>query len=62
MKEETKKSVVGRHNKYTPEERASIEKYAVENGSTKAARYFSKLLKRDINESTACSMCHTYYN
>ena len=53
MKEESKKSVAGRYNKYTPEERASIGKYAAENGSTKAARHFSKLLKRDINKSTA---------
>ena len=60
MKEESKKSVAGQYNKYMPEERASIGKYTAENGSTKAARCFSKLLKRDINESTARKLRSVY--
>ena len=60
MKEESKKSVAGQYNKYTPEERASIGKYAAENGSTKAAWCFSKLLKRDNNESTARKLRSEY--
>ena len=35
----------GKYNSYTPEERAKIGKYAAENGSTRAARYFSELLE-----------------
>ena len=43
----------GSYNHYTAEERASIGKYASENGPTKAARHFTKVLRRNINESTA---------
>ena len=34
----------GKYNSYTPEERGRIGKYAAENGATKAAMHFSKLL------------------
>ena len=39
-------SFLSKHNVYVhlPEERAQIEKYTVENGSTKPARYFFELL------------------
>ena len=43
----------GKYNSYTPEERGRIGKYAAENGATKAAMHFSKLLDRKISESTA---------
>ena len=43
----------GKYNSYSPEERAQIGKYALENGNTRAARHFSKVLNRKINESTA---------
>ena len=43
----------GKYNTYTPEERARVGKYAAENGASKAASYFSKLLDRKITESTA---------
>ena len=32
----------GKYNSYTPEERAQIGKYAVENGNSKAAKHFSE--------------------
>ena len=43
----------GKYNNYTPEDRARIGKYAAENGATRAALHFSKVLGLDINESTA---------
>ena len=43
----------GKYNSYTPEERAQIGKYALENGNSRAARHFSKVLDRQIRESTA---------
>lgn len=54
------KKEAGRYNSYTAEQRASIGKYAAENGPTKAARRFSKLLKCDINESTARKLKSDY--
>ncbi len=53
LKENSKKSEAGRQNRYTDKEWASVGKYAAQNGPTKAARRFSKLLKRDIDETTA---------
>ena len=49
-----KKAVTPQGNsyRYTPEERTTIGKYAAENGATRAARYFSKLLDRKITELT----------
>ena len=44
MKKKSKNSVAGRYNKYMPEEQAFIWKYAAENGSTKGAQRFSRLL------------------
>ena len=32
----------GKYNGYTPEERAQISKYALENGNTRAVRHFFK--------------------
>ena len=37
---------------YSPEERAQIGKYAVENGATRASRHFSERFDRSISEST----------
>ena len=42
----------GKYNEYTPEERAVIGKYTAENGPSKACKYFSKALGRNIAEST----------
>ena len=55
-----KKRKVGKHNTYSPEERASIGKYAAENGATKVAVYFSKKLNIEINESTARKFKNEY--
>ena len=43
----------GRYNSYSPEEKAQIGKYALENGNTRATRHFSKVLDRKVTESTA---------
>ena len=43
----------GKYNRYTPEERAAIGKYAAENGPTRVAKYFSGKLKIQISEPTA---------
>ena len=43
----------GKYNCYSPEERASIGKYAAENGATRAAKHFSRTLGQTVNESTA---------
>ena len=44
----------GKYNGYSPEERASIGKYAAENGATRAAKHFSRTLGQTVNnESTA---------
>ena len=42
-----------RYNRYTPEERAAIGKYAAENGPTRVAKYFSGKLNIQISEPTA---------
>ena len=41
----------GKYNCYSPEERASIGKYAAENGATQAAKHFSRMLGQTVNES-----------
>ena len=43
----------GKYNRYKPEERAAIGRYAAENGPTRAARHFSEKLKMKISEPTA---------
>ena len=43
----------GKYNRYTPEERAAIGRYAAENGPTRATRHFSEKLKMKISEPTA---------
>ena len=42
----------GPYNTYTPEQRAIIEKHALENGVMAAKKKISKKLEMDINEST----------
>ena len=42
-----------RYNDYTPEERASIGKYAAENGIVSAVRHFSRVGSKRVPESTA---------
>ena len=50
----------GKYNKYSPNDRAKIGKYAAENGATKAARHYSKVMGFTINESTARKMKSEY--
>lgn len=46
--------------KVTPEVKAKIAKFAVENVNCAAARKYSKELKEHLNESTVCSWVSTY--
>ncbi len=39
-------------NRYSPEDQAKIGTYAVENGASKAARHYSKIIGVVINDST----------
>ena len=41
-----------KYNDYTPLQRANIGKYAVEHGPTRASHYFTKVLEKDVPEST----------
>ena len=43
----------GKYNSYTPKERAKIGQHAAIYGATSAARYFTGVFSRDLNESTA---------
>ena len=42
-----------KYSAYSAEERAQIGKYAAENGPTRASKYFSKILKKNVPEPTA---------
>ena len=42
-----------RYNNYTPEERASIGKYAAKNGTVSAVSHFSRVGSKKVPESTA---------
>ena len=50
----------GSYNEYATEERASIGKYAAENGATKACRHFSSTAGRQIPESTVKNLRSEY--
>ena len=50
----------GEYQKYTPEIKATLAKYAIDLGCAKAAKYFSKLMNRNINESTIRSFRKSY--
>ena len=41
-----------KYNDYTPLQRANIGKYTVEHGPTRASHYFTKVLEKDVPEST----------
>ena len=41
-----------KYNDYTPQQRANIGKYAAEHGPTRASHYFTKVLGKDVPEST----------
>ena len=42
----------GEYGEYSPETRYKIARYAIENGNSRAARHFSSVLDKNINEST----------
>ena len=42
----------GSYNTYTPKERADIARYTIQHGATAASRKFSKMLRKDLHEST----------
>ena len=42
----------GEYGDYSPDTRYKIARYAIENGNSRAARHFSSVLDRNINEST----------
>ena len=50
----------GSHNNYSPEIRAKIATYAVENGIANAARKFTKELDSPVNQSTVRSIKKAY--
>ncbi|VDI04793.1 Hypothetical predicted protein [Mytilus galloprovincialis] len=50
----------GEYSNYSSEQRAKIARYACEHGNTSAAKHFSKLLDKTINESTVRSMKKQY--
>ena len=50
---ETPEKGRGQYNVYTAKERAQIGKYAAENGPASAVRHFSKVLGRNLPETTA---------
>ena len=43
----------GKYNDYTSEERAAIGMYAAENGPKRACKHFTKVLEKNVPESTA---------
>ena len=42
-----------KYNNYTPEQRASIRRYAAEHGPVRALQYFSKTMDIELPETTA---------
>ena len=51
----------GKYNCYSPEERASIGKYAAENGATRAAKHFSHTLGQTVIDRTKLDLkANTY--
>ena len=49
----SKRTVRGKYNSYTPEQRVEIGKYAAENGATNAAKRYTAVWGITVNESTA---------
>ncbi|KAJ8315224.1 hypothetical protein KUTeg_007374 [Tegillarca granosa] len=49
-----------KYGAYSPETRAKIARYAIENGNTAAAKHYTTVLKTDISESTVRGMKASY--
>ena len=56
----SKKRKRGEYSHYTPEQKAKIARYAIDNGPTKAARHFSEKLGKKLNESTMRTINASY--
>lgn len=50
----------GEYNSFSPQLRAAIGKYSSLHGSTRAARYYTRVLKRNVNESSVRSIMKAY--
>ena len=57
---ETPEKGRGQYNVYTAKEKAQIGKYAAENGAASAVRHFSKVLSRNLPETTARRLKSVY--
>ena len=55
-----KKRKWGEYVHYSPEVKAKIARYAIDNGPTKAAKHFSKVLEKNISESTVRGFKSSY--
>ena len=42
----------GEYSHYTPEQKAKIARFAIDNGNSRATKHFSESMGRTINEST----------
>ena len=56
-----KKRKRGEYGAYYPDTRAKIARYAIDNGPANAARHFSTVLGKNVNESTVRSMKKTFF-
>ena len=54
------KKETGEYVHYSPEVKAKIARYAIDNGPTKAAKHFSKVLEKNISESTVRGFKSSY--
>lgn len=52
----TRKRKMDEYGQYSPDTRAIMARYCIENGPSKAASYFSSKLGRKVNESMIRSM------
>ncbi len=51
---------LGQYNTFSPQIRAAIGKYSSLHGSTRAAQYYTKVLKKKVNESTVRTITKKY--
>lgn len=51
----------GEYSHYTPEQKAKIVRFAIDNGNSRAAKHFSESMGRKINESTIRSFKAAYH-
>ena len=56
----SKKWKRGEYGHYSPQQKAKLARYAIDNGATKAARHCSEKLGTKLNESTVRSFKSSY--